>query len=251
MNISRKLTRQTAVAVLILGLASTGALGQSIFTPSAHWLENRLSDFMDIFSIGGGLTFENKIGGPVPPSLGAYVEATTLCSLGAITHNGGTIEMEGRGAGAFTESRTLFGIGPFRGWKIYQNEQWVNYYKSTLRSAAWARRMDGDLRSSALARVNRWLSDTDFGSWFDITEVIGDPAKKPNHKDKYFRRAFLGVPRGWQTWEYIGGEVAICEPFLTHMGITVRAGVDLSEVFDFVLGIFCIDFKHDDRQAGE
>lgn len=237
--------------LLVFSLGGVSARAQSIFTPKAHWLGNRLSDLMDIFAIGGGLTFENRIGGPIPPSIGVYAEATTLLNLGAITHNGGTIEIEGRGAGAFTESRTLFGLGPYRGWKIYQNEQWVNYYKNSARSQAWARRMDSELRSTALARINRWMADSEFGNWFYITEVIGDPAKRPNHKDKHFRRAFLGVPRGWQTWEYIGAEAAICEPFLTHMGVTVRAGVDLSEAMDFVLGIFCIDFKHDDRRMGE
>ena len=250
MKTGRKFVLRFAV---ILGFVAvcTSATAGSIFTPMGHWWANRLSDFMDIFSIGAGITTENRIGGPIPPSIGAYVEATTLLNLGAITHNGATIEWEGRGAGAFTERRTLYGIGPYRGWKIHQDDQWVNYYKNPMRSQAWARRMETELRSSALTLVNRWVSGTDMFSWLDITEVIGDPAKKPMHKDRMFHKAVLGVPRGWQTWEYIGAEVAVCEPFLTHVGVTARAGVDVSEVFDFVLGFVFIDFKQDDRQVNE
>ena len=237
--------------VLAVGLLSGPAKADSIITPAAHWLSNRVADFMDIFSLGAGLTFENKLGGPIPPSIGAYAEATCLLNLGYVTHNGGTIEWEGRGAGIYTESRTLYGIGPYRAWKINQGSQIVNVYKDPVEGRAWAQRMETDQRSDAIPSVNRWICDTEVGSWFDVTEVTGDPAKKPLHRDKMFHKAFLGTPRGWQTWEYIGAEAAICEPFLTHAGITLRAGVDLSEVMDFALGCVGIDFKHDDRRFGE
>jgi len=226
-------------------------MGGTILAPTANWLHNRWADFMDIFSIGVGATFESKIGGPIPPTIGAYVEATTLFSLGAITHNGGTIEWEGRGAGIYTESRTLYGLGPYRGWKINQGDNIVNFYKNEVESKVWATRMETELRSTALARVNRWLADTELGNWCSVTEISGDPAKKPIHRDKHFRTAFLGVPRGWQTWEYIGGEIALCEPFLTHFGATVRAGVDPSELMDFLLGFLFVDFRQDDRKLGE
>jgi hypothetical protein len=231
-------------------MGGTGATA-GVWTPKSYWFSNRLADLMDVFAIGAGITTENRIGGPIPPSLGAYAEFTTLLNLGIITHNGATAEMEGRGAGAFTEARTLYGIGPYRAWKINQGEQCVNYYKNSVRSQAWAKRMETDLRSSALARVNRWASNTEAAMLLDITEVGGDPAKRTLHKDRLFHRALFGVPRGWQTWEYVGAEVAVCEPFLTHLGVTLRAGFDLSEVADFVLGVFCIDFKQDDRRLGE
>lgn len=237
------------VASLFGGAGVASADG--VIAPMAYWAQNRLADFMDIFSIGAGITTENKLGGPIPPSLGVYAEATTLLNLGIITHNGATIEWDGRGAGAFTESRTLYGLGPYRAWRIYQNEQIANYYKNQARSSQWARRMETDLRSDSLAAINRWISTTEIGSWFELTEVAGDPAKKPIHRDRYFHKAFLGVPRGWQTWEYVGGEVAVCEPFLSHLGVTLRAGFDLSEVMDFALGIVCIDFKQDDRRLAE
>ena len=247
----KRVRKSVTCLVLAFGLLSSPAMADSIITPSAHWLSNRVADFMDIFSFGIGGTFENKLAGPIPPSIGLYVEATSLLDLGYITHNGGTMEWEGRGAGIYTERRTMYGIGPYRAWKINQGSQVVNVFKDPQAGRAWAQRMETDLRSDAIPSINRWISDTDIGSWFDITEVIGDPAKKPLHRDKTFHKGFLGAPRGWQTWEYVGGEVAVCEPFLTHMGVTARAGVDLSEVADFALGFLFIDFKQDDRRLGE
>ena len=247
-NARRVLWVAVAVAVVLGG---TGASAGTVLAPTANWCHNRFADFMDIFSIGAGMTFENKLGGPIPPSIGAYAEATCLLSLGAITHNGGTIEWDGRGAGIYTESRTLYGLGPYRGWKINQGDQIVNYYKDAIRSQVWAQRMQTDLRSSALGRVNRWIANTEIGNWCNVTEVGGCAAKQPIHRDTSFHTAFLGTPRGWQTWEYIGGEVAICEPFLTHMGVTVRVGIDPSEIFDFLLGFVGIDFRQDDRKLGE
>lgn len=238
---------------VLLGLVFGGAAAQadSVIAPTMYWCRNRCADFMDMFAIGAGITTESKIGGPIPPALGVYVEATTLLNLGAISFSGGMAEWEGRGAGIYTEDRVLCGIGPYRAWKINQGEQIPNFYKNSRACMKWAQRMETDLRSSALARINRWIAGTEIGSWFDVTEVGGDPAKRTVHRDRTFHRAFLGVPRGWQTWEYVGAEAAICEPFLTHLGVTVRAGFDLSEAMDFVLGLIMIDFKKDDRRPGE
>ena len=54
------------------------------------------------------------------------------------------------------------------------------------------------------------------------------------------------MPRGWQYWENIAVEIGISEPFLTHLGFDLRIGVDPSEISDFILGIFTIDYNHDD-----
>jgi hypothetical protein len=43
----------------------------------------------------------------------------------------------------------------------------------------------------------------------------------------------------------------LCEPFLTHLGVSLRLGFDPSEISDFVLGIFYVDFKGDDLTADE
>ena len=248
----KKTGRFLAVCAVLFCVATVPVRAESsFFTPVAHWFANRVADFMDIFSVGAGLTFENKLGGPIPPSIGAYVEATTLLNFGAITHNGATIEWEGRGAGAYSERRTLYGIGPYRAWRIKQGSELVNYYKDPIASRVWRQRMSTELQSDAIASVNRLVSNSDMGSYMSLTEVTGDPAKQIYHDDTRFHRAFLGVPRGWQMWEYVGGEFAICDPFLTHMGVTVRAGFDLSEVMDFVLGFLFVDFKHDDRQLTE
>jgi hypothetical protein len=58
-------------------------------------------------------------------------------------------------------------------------------------------------------------------------------------------------PRGWQYWEYVGAEVALSDPFLTHFGFMLRFGFDISELSDFVLGILCIDYKEDDLTPDE
>ena len=51
--------------------------------------------------------------------------------------------------------------------------------------------------------------------------------------------------RGWQDWETISVEVAIPEPFLLHSGFYGRIGFDLSECFDLLLSICCIDLYDD------
>ena len=94
--------------------------------------------------------------------------------------------------------------------------------------------------------------------WCDRMEGIvmrhdGVPAKRLHyeHYESYLIRGTGLLHRGWQYWEYAGFEAAICEPFLTHAGMMVRAGFDLSEVTDFLLGFICVDFKHDDMTRDE
>jgi len=238
------------MAVFLVGSGILAESEVSVFTPRANWLMNRCSDFMDVFALGVGVTTENEIGGPIPPSIGLYAEATTFLNAGIITHHGVTAEIEGRGAGAYSESRTLLGLGPYRAWKINQGDEAVNFYKDPVASRDWAERMER-LRFQGFSRLNAWL-DAEIGSGdIGLTEVDGVPAKAVIHQDQNFHSAFLGMPRGWQAWEYIGVEAAVCEPFLTHLGVTLRAGFDPSEVFDFVLGFLCIDFKKDDLRGHE
>ena len=63
-------------------------------------------------------------------------------------------------------------------------------------------------------------------------------------------------PRGWHNYAYTGAEVAIplgipYTPLDTHLGITVRAGFDTSQVADFVLGFLGLDFWHDDLRESD
>jgi hypothetical protein len=223
------------------------ALGSRV-TPARHWCGNRWSDFMDIFSFGIGVTHECAEGGWCPPAYGLYVEATSLLSLGAITYYGPVAEMDGRGAGTYTEKRMMWGIGPYREWAIQQGEESANYYKRAEESAAWRERMEDDLRGYPV--VAEWISDLTEGQ-LGSTELEGEPAKRLVHRDTEFHRSMFGKPRGWQRWEYIGFELAVPEPFLLHHGLTLRAGIDPSEILDFLLGLVCYDFLQDDRRDRE
>ena len=189
-----------------------------------NYLGNRVSDFCDIFFIGAGISAENEFTGVIPPSLGVYLEATPLLNLGYLQHHGYTIEWEGRGFGAYSESRYLLGFGPYREWKINQGYQRATFYKDEDESAIWQHRMYNNPNG---------------------------PAKILIHNDEEVNSGYFAYPRGWQAWEYYGIELALCEPFITHLGFTVRLGIDLSEVSDFILGIFTIDFKHDDLRENE
>lgn len=223
------------VACLLgLSLLSVGCGRRA--TPTTHWFANRGSDFLDIFSIGAGLSVENEEAGVVPPSYGIYFEATHFFNLGYIRHAGATIELEGRGAGIYDEDREIWGIGPYRSWEIRQGGEFAhtNFYKDPQRCAVWNGRMMGDLG----------LKDGPL----DSTAAY---AKHLIHNDSGPHDGSFVYPRGWHSWEYIGIEIGIPEMLLTHHGVTVRAGFDISEIADFVTGFFFYDFLQDDRRDDE
>ncbi|MCL5269586.1 MAG: OmpA family protein [bacterium] len=187
---------------------------------------NRYYDFRDMINLGVGATHENPTTGMWPPSLGVYVEATDFLQLGAITHNGVTAELDMRGTGVYPESRTRLG---FLWWQAvhinqdYREAAYMNYFKED--DTLWA----------------QWMTSP-------MMEFWGKPAKDLNYKHwrSDLQYGMCLMPRGYQYWEYTGAEVAICDPFLTHFGLMLRAGVDVSEASDFLLGWFGYDFKHDD-----
>lgn len=219
-----------------------------IVTPGKHWFMNRVSDLMDIFCLGAGVTTVSRDSGWLPPALGVYAEATSAFQLGAITYGGATLDWEGRGLGAYTEMRTRYGIGPITAWKINQDSQFVNYYKNPKDGELWAERMkETEAARSPIADILTKSLMTRDGAY------VGDPvpAKQLLHRDAKMNAVCFGRPRGWQSWGYIGGEVAVCEPFVLHHGVTVRAGVDISEIADFVFGLVGYDFLRDDRQDDE
>ena len=191
---------------------------------------NRYYDFRDTFAIGIGLTNENPVTGILPPSLGLYVEVTDFLHLGAITHNGYTAELDLRGTFVGPEYRTRAG---FLGWQLLQiNQDYENGSYNAFKSPdfPWSQRM---------------------ADWGSISK--GHPAKRLNY-DYWAHQRQTGqllLHRGWQYWEYIGAEVAVSDPFLTHFGLMLRAGVDISEISDFLLGIFGYDFKRDDMTLEE
>ena len=196
-----------------------------------HYVSNRAADFSDIFQFGVGFTTENPKTGILPPSFGIYVQATNFLNLGAIYFNGASVEWDGRGLFCGPERRTRIGLLSIQQVRIDQNYEMgaENYFKKS--GTAWSDRM----RSPAMR-------------WNDV------PAK-----DVGYEEASIGLregsplfPRGWHYWENFNVEIGIPDPFLTHAGINLRVGFDPSEIFDLVLGVFCIDvLKNDDMTAEE
>ena len=220
-------TLQKFRVVCLLSAAIIFLIILSGCAPAKYFLQNRWSDFRDIGSLGIGVTSDNKYTGPIPPALGLYGEAGPL-HLGFMGFGGLACESEMRGAGVYAEKRLRVGtiVGEF--CEINQEVGPVitrNYYKDPVRSDLWATRMAED---EALSYM---------------------PAKDLIHDDERF--TFKLLPRGWHTFEYTGLEVGVCDPFITHLGITLRAGLDVSEVMDFLLGWFWVDFRNDDRRDDE
>lgn len=212
----------------IAGLLVLAAM--ALGTTGCRYMTNRYYDFRDIYALGAGVTAENPKTGIIPPSLGVNVEVTDWLKLGAITHNGLTAETDLRGSFAGPESYTKFG---FLWWQsVYKNQDYThgaeNYFKKA--DTPWAYRME----SLAMSHHGRPAKRLHYEYWSD------------------YRHNGIGLlHRGWQYWGYSGVEVAICEPFLTHAGVMLRAGVDPSEIMDFVLGWTTLDFKHDDLTPDE
>lgn len=214
--------KSTLALVPVLALLTTALTG-------CRYGNNRAADFGDIFQLGAGLTTENPDSGMLPPSLGLHVQATEFLNLGALHFSGVSAEWDGRGLFAGRESRTRVGIGPYQMVKIdqdYANGS-ENYFKKM--ETLWADRMSSP----------------------DMT-FNGRPAKELHHEAMLSKKE--GAPilhRGWQYWENFNVEASISEPFLTHFGFNLRVGFDPSEISDFVLGWFTVDYKHDDLTSEE
>ena len=206
---------------------------ESIFTPSYNWFQNRVADFCDIFHLGLGMTHENPVTGPLTPSFGVHAQVTDYGNLGYMTFAGGSLDMEGRGFGAYSEYREIAGFGPWKTWTVAQGGESVSFYKNPKLSRGWSLRMSGK------------------------ESFNDDPAHVTIHKnaDRY-SPAWNNHPRGWHNFAYTGVEIALplgipYTPADTHLGMTVRTGIDTSQVADFVLGLFGLDFWHDDLRASD
>lgn len=208
----------------------SGASSESIFTPGHKWFQNRLADFCDIFHCGVGMTHENPVTGPLTPSLGIHGQLTDYCHLGYLIFAGGSMEMEGRGFGMYPEYRQIGGFGPWKTWTVSQTGGLTSFYKDPKDSRGWASRMDSK------------------ESYND------DPAHVVIHDADRFSETWNNHPRGWHNFAYTGLEIALplgipYTPLDTHLGATVRAGIDTSQIADFLLGFVGIDFWHDDLRA--
>ena len=219
----RSHVRFSAMAVFL-------TLGCLLSSGCARYCSNRLHDFCDIFQAGAGITCENPGSGVIPPALGLHVQATEFLNLGAVHFTGNTAEMDGRGFFAGAESRTRLGFGPLQAVRVDQDYDGghANYYKAP--ETPWANRMS--------SRNMLWGKK---------------PAKSLTYQ-YWANNMHMGAPlmhRGWQYWENLNVELALCEPFVTHLGFSLRLGFDPSEISDFIGGIFCIDFKRDDLTSEE
>ena len=139
-------------------------------------------------------------------------------------------EWDGRGFFAGRERRTRLGLGPFQMLRMDQDYDLgaENYFKKV--DSLWTARMN--------SRTMRWSQR---------------PAKELEY-DYWADDMHMGAPimhRGWQYWENIGIEAGICEPFLTHVGLNLRLGIDPSEISDWLLGYCTVDFKKDDLTIEE
>jgi OOP family OmpA-OmpF porin len=218
----RSVVRFSFVACLLLS--------STVFTGCSRYGLNRYYDFRDLFHIGAGVTAENPVTGRFPPSLGLYFELTDFLHLGAITHNGLSAELDLRGSFAGPESRTRFG---FLWWQMLRIDQ-------AYEDGVYNNFKDADF--PWVQRMSEWGM-----------RYKGHPAKRLNYD--YWSNGFtygqFMKPRGWQYWAYSGVEAAICDPFITHFGVTLRLGLDISELSDFVLGWFTVDYKRDDLTPEE
>ncbi len=211
----------TAVLLGAMMIASTGC----------RYTTNRYYDFRDTFILGAGVTAENEVTGMWPPSLGLLVEVTDFLSLGAITHNGYTAELDLRGTYVGPESTTRAGFlwwQLLRKYQSYENATYMNAFKDE--TFPWNVRMASP-----------------------PMDFMGRPAKRL-HYQHWSMNTISGsalLHRGWQYWGYSGFEAAICDPLFTHLGLMLKAGIDISEVSDLLLGVVGIDFKRDDMTNDE
>src|SRR5688572_1122457 len=245
------------IALVALQLAATGC----------SYLRNRRDDLADIFIIGAGGTVA---GGPVPASLGLYLEATEFLHLGAMGFSGYMAGIDRRGSAVAEVNREVkVGLGPYHAWHIDESYGPANSYKSGA-MAYWESRMGWEPEQQRVAVLGPPLSisalppmrrDEELGAFHQAKGPRGggdwgESAHGADHsipaKRMRFHDATLGAfPRGWQDWGFLGVDVAIGEPFVLHAGVRVRAGMDISQITDFVLGILTLDIYRDDASDFE
>jgi hypothetical protein len=209
-------------------------VGLSLSATGCGYLKNLRDDALDCGTFAVGIvppvvpTAEGpKVVGFLPPAIGAYVQVTDFFHLGALFKATGDAEWDRRGLGLTVDRRTELGLGPIHHVYIEQTPIAANDYKTT------ANELDG------------WRAHMD-----KLTDpVFGAPAKTliyvPVEDTVTGCKSLPYLPRGWQDWETISVELAVPEPFILHTGFYVRAGVDVSQVFDLVLSVFCIDLYGD------
>jgi hypothetical protein len=213
--------------VAVVGVVALGAMG-------CGYARNLRDDFLDCGTLAVGVvppvvpTEEGtRAVGFLPPCIGIYAQFTDLLHLGALAKGTGDLEWDRRGLAVTVDKRCKFGVGPFHWVWIEQEPVVANAYKTP---------------------------DNEMDGWRDHMRSLRDPVMDAPAKVMIFRPEQTVIPglktspwlyRGWQDWEFLQLEVGIPEPFILHSGIYVRGGLDPSQVFDLVLGIFTVDLYDD------
>ncbi len=197
-------------------------------TAGCGYFKNVRDDFMDIGTLGAGVVVPvmktqegQKAFAPIPHSFGVYVQCTDFFHLGYLTKHTYDIEWERRGLSVSEDIRTMGGYTFDHAIKLYQRPVLANAYKK---------------------------EGNDLCGWRTHMANLKAPFTDASAKQLIYNEKSEELPffyKGWQDWETFSVEVAVPEPFILHSGIYLRAGVDPSQVFDFVLSLFCIDLYQD------
>jgi len=212
-----------------------------ISSAGCGYLKNVRDDFLDIGTAAVGIVTPvvptdsgPRAVGFIPPAFGAYVQATDFLHLGFIYSATGDLAWDRRGYGVLVDVRRKFGIGPIHDVYIKQIPVAANAYKRPgSEMAGWQTHMDN-------------LKDAVFGA--SAKTMIFKPQTWALDSYGVEGSSWQSLPwlsHGWQDWEMVSAEIAIPEPFILHSGIYARVGIDPSQIFDFVLGVFCIDLYGD------
>lgn len=196
---------------------------------SCQYVTNRVADLGDVAYAGVGVTAENTRSGIWPGALGVHLQATDFVNLGAVCFEGFSAEIDGRGLFAGPEKRFRAGLLHYQRMQVNQDYDvgYENYFKTT--ESLWVQRM----KAFQMRWSNMPAKNLDY--YMVEEEIYGKPA----------------FHRGWQYWGTWSLELAMSEPFLTHWGVDLRLGLDISEISDFLLGLVLIDFKRDDLNREE
>lgn len=227
-------------AVLALSALSVSLMG-------CNYARKRADDFRDIwvFSVGGTHTLDASA--VIPPSLGLHADALWF-GLGAITHNGMSAELlDGRGTFIGPESRTRISLLFYQWWRVWQAYH-DHFIQGLPEPALWNQFKDPTPPDYATAEWLQRVSTRGYTRWFFPAGRF-DPRKRLLYQDEEMQGDWVPLHRGWNHLWTVQAEAAAGIP-LTHISFYMRVGFDVSEVMDFVLGIFTYDMYGDDVDYG-
>ena len=204
-------------------------LGGVLLSSGCGYMKNVRDDWMDVGTAAVGVAPPTVSGeespqaiGILPPTAGVYLQATDFLHLGLIGKGTGDLCWDRRGAGVIVDKRIKSGFGPWH--KMRRDEEVLvgNEYKIT-----------GN-------RMDPWRQEM-----LEMKDpIFEEPAKRMifHWEDGWYVNE---MSNGWQDWEMLSVEIAIPEPFITHSGFYVRAGIDPSQFADAILALFAVDLYND------